>query len=253
MIEFFQVDVQQISSNVPSSRFDRDEIDRAARSLLATGGVVRPPILTETAPDAYEVIEGHFEYHAAARALELNPREAEMVNAFIIDSANRESAREQLEILSGRDGATTVVPDRGEKQTAIASQGLEAAFARLESEVRSTRSELDRSIEESSKLRAELSELKEQMPSRESALEIFNKLDKVKVSQRLIATGISEGTATKIADAVIRDREENGLFESLQDVIDRPKVLHGKRRQRAVTEKRMMQLLDNWSRVLFTD
>jgi len=253
MIEFFQVDVQQISSNVPSSRFDRDEIDRAARSLLATGGVVRPPILTETAPDAYEVIEGHFEYHAAARALELNPREAEMVNAFIIDSANRESAREQLEILSGRDGATTVVSDRGEKQTAIASQGLEAAFARLESEVRSTRSELDRSIEESSKLRAELSELKEQMPSRESALEIFNKLDKVKVSQRLIATGISEGTATKIADAVIRDREENGLFETLQDVIDRPKVLHGKRRQRAVTEKRMMQLLDNWSRVLFTD
>lgn len=253
MIEFFQVDVQQISSNVPSSRFDRDEIDRAARSLLATGGVVRPPILTETAPDAYEVIEGHFEYHAAARALELNPREAEMVNAFIIDSANRESAREQLEILSGRDGATTVVSDRGEKQTAIASQGLEAAFARLESEVRSTRRELDRSIEESSKLRAELSELKEQMPSRESALEIFNKLDKVKVSQRLIATGISEGTATKIADAVIRDREENGLFESLQDVIDRPKVLHGKRRQRAVTEKRMMQLLDNWSRVLFTD
>jgi tRNA U34 5-carboxymethylaminomethyl modifying enzyme MnmG/GidA len=51
-------------------------------------GVVMPLILRRTKPGAesYQVIDGHFEYYAALRAKEIDPRLGGTINAYIVES-----------------------------------------------------------------------------------------------------------------------------------------------------------------------
>jgi ParB family chromosome partitioning protein len=49
--------------------------------------------------DAYEIVDGDFEYYAAARAKEIEPLKGETIGAFILEQENEELLLEQLEIL----------------------------------------------------------------------------------------------------------------------------------------------------------
>ncbi len=100
MIKCLFVDIINISSEISISEFDDSEIERLADLILATGGLIRPLILTQTSVDRYSILQGDLEYYAAVRAKEKDSRKAETVNAFIIPEDVRQVALAQLTILS---------------------------------------------------------------------------------------------------------------------------------------------------------
>jgi hypothetical protein len=83
--------IVRVTKIVSSSkqRFSETEIDEAARLILEMEGVIMPLILLRTEPgsESYRVIDGHFEYYAALRAKEIDPRKGGTINAYIVESA----------------------------------------------------------------------------------------------------------------------------------------------------------------------
>jgi ParB-like nuclease domain len=113
MIKCYFVDVKNISSTVPISKFAESELDRLADTILAVDGLLRPLIIKEVEPEKYIVIEGHREYYAALKAKEKDLNKAEMVNAFVIKDQLENSAIEQLKLL--QDSQPEPIEDRSVK------------------------------------------------------------------------------------------------------------------------------------------
>jgi ParB family chromosome partitioning protein len=93
------VAVKKINSTVDRSKFSDDELERTAKLILEAEGIINPLILRRTSLESYEVVDGDFEYYAAAKAREKDPRKGEMIGAFIIEPENEEVLKEQVEVL----------------------------------------------------------------------------------------------------------------------------------------------------------
>ena len=93
------VAVKKITSAVPRSNFTEADLEKLARLILESGGLINPIILRRNGMDAYEIVDGDFEYYAAARAKEIEPLKGETIGAFILEEENEELLLEQLEIL----------------------------------------------------------------------------------------------------------------------------------------------------------
>lgn len=93
------VAVKKITSAVPRSNFAEPELEKLARLILESGGLINPIIVRRNGMDAYEIVDGDFEYYAAARAKEIEPLKGETIGAFILEEENEELLIEQLEIL----------------------------------------------------------------------------------------------------------------------------------------------------------
>ena len=93
------VAVKRITSAVPRSNFAEPELEKLARLILESGGLINPIIVRRNGMDAYEIVDGDFEYYAAARAKEIEPIKGETIGAFILEEENEELLLEQLEIL----------------------------------------------------------------------------------------------------------------------------------------------------------
>ncbi|MEG4997398.1 ParB/Srx family N-terminal domain-containing protein [Microcoleus sp. B4-D4] len=107
------VAVKKIVSAVPSSNFAQPDLEKLARLILNLGGLINPIIVRRTGMDSYEIVDGNFEFYAAARAKEIEPFKGETIGAFILEPENEELLLAQLEIL--RSGA--VSESRGESAT----------------------------------------------------------------------------------------------------------------------------------------
>lgn len=90
------VAVKKIKSPVSSSQFSEDELNRVAELILKVEGIINPLIIRRTSFESYEVVDGDFEYYAAAKAREIDPRKGEMISAFIIEPENEELITEQI-------------------------------------------------------------------------------------------------------------------------------------------------------------
>jgi ParB family chromosome partitioning protein len=96
------VAVRKIFSSTSAADFDGDKIEQLARQIVKSEGIIRPLVLNRTSLESYEVVEGHFEYHAAFRAREIDLRRAEMIAAYILDPENddvSDAITEQIELL----------------------------------------------------------------------------------------------------------------------------------------------------------
>ncbi|AFZ08226.1 ParB domain protein nuclease [Oscillatoria nigro-viridis PCC 7112] len=93
------VAVKRITSAVPRSNFAEPELEKLARLILDSGGLINPIIVRRKGMDAYEIVDGDFEYYAAARAKEIEPLKGETIGAFILEEENEKILLEQLEIL----------------------------------------------------------------------------------------------------------------------------------------------------------
>jgi hypothetical protein len=92
------VAVKKIASNKPRSIFADDELEQAAKLILSSEGVVNPIIVRRNGLQSYEVVDGDFEYYAANRARELDPRKGEMIGVFIIEPENEDNLTQQIEV-----------------------------------------------------------------------------------------------------------------------------------------------------------
>ncbi|MEG4571324.1 ParB N-terminal domain-containing protein [Microcoleus sp. N3A4] len=93
------VAVKRITSAVPRSNFAEPDLEKLARLILESGGLINPIIVRRNGMDAYEIVDGDFEYYAAARAKEIEPFKGETIGAFILEEENEEILLEQLKIL----------------------------------------------------------------------------------------------------------------------------------------------------------
>lgn len=92
------VAVKRITSDVAASNFDRNELEIAGELSLAIGGFIIPPVVVRDS-NGYKIISGHFQYHAAVVARQLNPKAGETIPAIVLESENQSMALAQLKML----------------------------------------------------------------------------------------------------------------------------------------------------------
>ncbi|AFZ13058.1 hypothetical protein Cri9333_2186 [Crinalium epipsammum PCC 9333] len=97
------VPVKKISSPVERSNFDENALSNTAKLILQAEGIINPLIVRRINLESYEVVEGHFEYYAAVRAREIEPRKGEMIGAFIIEPENETLLIEQAKYFRNRE------------------------------------------------------------------------------------------------------------------------------------------------------
>jgi hypothetical protein len=230
MLNFSLVDVKSITSDVPRSDFVEADIDNLADMILETGGIIRPLVVKMTGAESYTVVDGDFEYYAAVRSREKDPRKGEMVNAFIISPKSEQIVKKQAEAMGG-------FKVTGEK---ITSNTIELRLAnlegRLEKQINEFRSE---QAQERQKLEDRFKQIESRNPQQVEALKLINTLNKDELAIRLHRSRISG--AEKIAKAIVdaRKKKQKQEFEDYRDVVNSVKGLG---------EKTILTMIDDWSK-----
>jgi len=93
------VAVKKITSTVPRANFADRDLEKVAQLILELGGLINPIILRRNGMDAYEIVDGDFEYYAAAKAREIDPKKGETIGAFILEPENEQLLLEQVQAL----------------------------------------------------------------------------------------------------------------------------------------------------------
>jgi hypothetical protein len=91
--------VKKITSKVSRANFADRDLEKVAQLILELGGLINPIILRRNGMDAYEIVDGDFEYYAAVKAREINPLKGETIGAFILEPENEELLLEQVQAL----------------------------------------------------------------------------------------------------------------------------------------------------------
>ena len=230
MAEFAQVDVKEIRSEVSRSTFSETEIERLADSILEANGILRPLIVKQIGVESYEVLDGHLEYFAAVRAREKNPRQGEMVNAFVVSVKDEAIVQKQIQSLRGSSEKIVSLEPRETEQSS-SSTWISSFETRL-SEIREVLSQTKREHE------YRFVQLEKNL-EKGDLLEFLNTSDKQKLLTELPRYGFSK---VKIIEAIYdaRSQKEHNKFDSYQDVVKATKGLG---------EASMLKLIDAWSRV----
>ncbi|NEP02260.1 MAG: hypothetical protein F6K58_27110 [Symploca sp. SIO2E9] len=237
------VAVKKITSKVPRSKFLDSELELAAHLILEAEGVINPIVVCRKSINSYEVIAGDFEYYAAVKAREVNPRKGEMIGAFIIGDENEKVLKEQVELLrkSINSGASTTSSVSASKEYETLIKNM------IESRLTKTESWLEERL---LKLEDELKETKNNLPQQLVPLDAFNSLSMAELILRLKSAGLTDKAATQIAKSVVRERSHK-QFASLSDVVARIKITSGKRQIKAISAEKMLAIIDSWSKLWF--
>ncbi|GAB4371172.1 MAG: hypothetical protein Kow00121_12490 [Elainellaceae cyanobacterium] len=230
MTEYYLVDVKSITSKIPRSEFEVNDLERFAQSILKSGGLLSPLLLKQTGPEHYEVLAGDYEYYAAVRAKEINPRAGEMVNAFVISPKHEEAATEQIALL----GKTKTHPQPPVGNPPIADVRLTNLESRLDEVIRDIKQSHASDIK---RLEQEIAQVKNQLPQPIEPLQAFNNLSIPELVQKLAAANIRGKTAENLIAAIEKERKKS-QFTSLSDIV---------RRIKGLGEKRMLSIIDAWS------
>ncbi|MFQ3615531.1 MAG: ParB N-terminal domain-containing protein [Cyanobacteriota bacterium] len=233
MSEYYLVDVKSITSKLPRSQFSVDEIEKLARSILSAGGLLSPILLKQTGADSYEVLAGDREYYAAVRAQEINPREAEMVNAFVIPPDISEAAIEQFKVLHP-PLPTAPSSDTQTPAPTYADQRITNLESRLDAALQDIRQTHQRDFQ---RLEKQLQILQQQIPQKIEPLEIFNTASPADLMQKLAIAGIRGKTSETLIKNIEKARAK-APFTSFTDVVKRVEKLG---------DKRMLSILDAWN------
>lgn len=94
--------VKRVTSNVPATEFNRADLETAARTSLELGGFIQPLVVRRTGTElelTYEVISGHFQYHAACIARDIDYLAGETVGAYIVERETEAAILQQLAVI----------------------------------------------------------------------------------------------------------------------------------------------------------
>jgi len=227
------VAVKKITSAVPRSNFTEADLEKLARLILESGGLINPIIVRRNGMDAYEIVDGDFEYYAAARAKEIEPLKGETIGAFILEEENEELLLEQLEILRKtaitENQSVSVVP----QLSSSFEQRLTNIETRLENRINELKAEYTR---EKQALIERVKEVESRIPKPVPLLSALNTQDKIKLASNLKNAGIK----SQIIEQIIKQRELEP-FTSFENVVQRIKGLG---------DKTMIKVIDYWQRYL---
>ncbi len=244
-MRFYLVDVKDITSDVPRSNFTEAELENLANMILESGGIIRPLILKATGAENYTVVDGHFEYYAAVRAREKDPRKGEMVNAFVISPKSEDVVAKQAEVLRGIESFEKQ-PERQVKYSSDTTN-LEPRLAnielRLEKQINELKSEI---TQERQKVEVKLKEIESLITQRVEPLNALNTLSKDELAIKLQRSKVrgSEKIAKAIDDA--RRKKKNKEFADYRDVFESVKSLSAAKG--LLGEKTMLTIIDELSK-----
>lgn len=228
-----QIAVSKISSSKLRSEFDNEKIERAARSIVAAEGVINPLIVKRTGIKSYELVDGDFEFHAAARAKEINIARGENIAAYIIEEEDTESIlKEQIEIFRK---LKTIEPSTDSSLEKDRSN-LENRLTNIESRTDSRFDELKEYIKKLEEKDAKLEKtLNERLPEKIPPLQIFNEASETELVQKLSPI-VNSKKANNFVKQIIKVRKEQS-FESLTEVVSKISGLG---------DKTMLKIVDRW-------
>jgi ParB family chromosome partitioning protein len=229
------VAVKRITSAVPRSNFAEADLDKLARLILESGGLINPIIVRRNGMDAYEIVDGDFEYYAAARAKEIEPLKGETIGAFILEEENEELLLQQLEI--HRKTAITENKSVSEvpQQSSSFEQRLTNIETRLENRINELKAEYTR---EKQALIERVKDVESRIPKPVPLLEALNTQEPSKLAINLKNAGIK----VPIIEQILKERDLE-QFASFENVLERIK---GK----GLGEKTMIKLIDKWQKYL---
>ena len=233
------VAIKKITSTVPRSSFIDDQLEQAANLILEAAGVINPLVIRRSSINSFEVVDGHFEYHAAARAREIEPHKGEMIGVFIIESENEETLTKQVELFRQQKA------DSSDK-TSFSLKDMEQFLINLESRFEKITKQLLEQGTANAKLDNEVRELKKQMADKIEPIEVFKTLSQVKIISKLQNSGFNQKKASQIAEIVEIERNKE-QFKSLNDVVERVKIPYGKKMIKAISLEKMLEIVDQWS------
>ncbi|MBW4508119.1 MAG: chromosome partitioning protein ParB [Scytonematopsis contorta HA4267-MV1] len=252
MANFSLVDVKSISSDIPRSNFAEADLDSLAEMIIQAEGIIRPLVVKMSGIETYTVVEGHFEYYAAVRAREKNPRKGEMVNAFVISPKMEDLVLKQATILKGVESPQAFVKAPAQK-TSSQPVEINRELSSLEKQLSELRIEITQKLHNSSEA---IQRIESQVPKRITAIEAFNTSSLVDLIFRLKTAGFTDKKAKDTAEIIDKERNRKA-FESLNDVIERvktktkTKTKTGVKSVKAISADKMIKIIDTWSNLLF--
>ncbi|MBH8555591.1 hypothetical protein I8751_25255 [Nostocaceae cyanobacterium CENA357] len=236
------VAIKKIISSKPRSLFAEEELEQAAKLILESEGVINPIVVRRTSLQSFEVVDGDFEYYAAARAREIDPRKGEMIGVFIIEDENEEALTKQIEVFRKPKNSNIY------SNIATSSDAIELRFINMESRTTNTESRVtnlesrieSRTNELQEELRREiksftnkLNAIENRLPKPIEPLEALNSWSLPELTSKLKRINVK----TPIIANIVNERE-NGKFESFSNVVDRIKGLG---------DKTMLKIIDSFS------
>jgi phenylalanyl-tRNA synthetase alpha subunit len=235
-MQFYLVDIKDITSDIPRSNFAESDLETLADIIIETGGIIKPLVIKAISPESYTVVDGHFEYYAAVRAKEKNPRKGEMVNAFVISQKTEDLVVKQIAAIEGlvsKDKPSKPLPEKvnlDSSRLANLELRLEKQFNELKSEFIQERHSIDDKFKQIEKLIPQKTE-------QSSPLHLLNTLDKHQLSEKLQRSRIpgAEKVAKAIADA--RNKLPKKEFEDYRHLLKSVKGLG---------EKSILTIIDEW-------
>ncbi|ELR98192.1 hypothetical protein [Gloeocapsa sp. PCC 73106] len=217
------VAVRKISSVVPRSDFPEDNIEALAKLILEAQGLINPIILNRTSLESFDVVEGHFEYYAAVRAREIDLRQGEMINAFILEPDNQEIIEQQIKLLR--------------LSVSIPSNNLDARLNNLETRLTKTYEELQ---QQQRQLNTKLEQLEGKLLEKVDPLQLFNHAEIEQLSRKLRVV-YSQQLPLRVQAIV-----DNRPYKSLSEIVERVTIKGGKKTLRAISEKKMLEIIEQW-------
>lgn len=252
-MKFYTVDVKNISSDVPASNFVNDELNSLADNIIGSGGLIKPLILKMSGLEAYTVIDGHFEYYAAVRAREKNPRQCEMVNAFVITPNNEDNISKQIAAFKELNfsNKNQLTRDHKKEVNNLESSTVNQKLDLFTKQIHDLSLELVQERLERQKLYENIKIIENQIPKQITPLEAFNNLNLLELTFRLRTSGFTDKKAAQVVESLDKERKKR-KFESLKDVTERVTIANGKKRVKGISGDKMVDIVDTWSRILFT-
>ena len=217
MTEFAKVDLKEIKSDVSRSTFSEQDIEQLADSILKNDSLLRPLILKQTGIESFIVLDGHLEFYAAVRAREKNPRQAEMVNSFVISPKDESTVNEQINFLRKSDKPIIEPLPKSENIDGVSN--WITSFENRLSEMREVIFQNNQSNE------SRFKQLETTIISKpkENLLDVINTLQKEILIQQLSRYGLPKKKVEAIYDA--REQRKEKKFEGYSDVVKSTKGL----------------------------
>lgn len=237
------VDINNIHTTQERSLFSESELQELANLMLQTGGIIQPLIIKKTGLERYKVIEGHFEYYAAVKAQEIDD-DFEMIRAFIIPNEKENFIQEQINLLRKKQTTTNEILPANLNNWEVRLNNLEL---RLNDVVQNLQQQQNHSQEQ---LETKIKQIKSSMSQKLDPLDAFNRLSIEKLAIALRSSGMNSKVAVRIAESIDKERK-NKQFISLVEVVERVKQSRGKRKVKAISETRMLDIIDAWSTISF--
>ena len=227
------VEVRTITCDRPRSEFDEQKIEQAAQLIVEAEGIINPIIVNRTGINSFAVVNGHFEYHAAARAREINLAIGETIAAYIVEGRN-EAITKQIEILRKPQSENITINTVDSNCSNTAVENLQIRLNNLETRIENQFKELKNKYEQKNQeLEQKLESFNSKLPEQIEPLTTFNQANLTELTIKLKLIVRSDKKANDIAAKIEKARP----FNSLNEVLSKTKGLG---------EKTMLKIIDRW-------